>query len=111
MAATPKPKKTARRRAAPAAAKTQPTTASRALSAFSIGALAVAAGAAAYQGLRRWRRPDDAEHPAPDLALDAPRPGSDGQRAPVDFRPDPTAPVPAGERDALRPALVDAAQA
>ena len=110
MAATPKSKKPAapaarRRRAAPAA-KPQPTKASRALNAFSIGALAIAAGAVLFESFRRLGRPGDAEHLAPDLALDAPRPGSDGARAPVEFRPDPTAPIPANERDAFRPALV-----
>jgi hypothetical protein len=49
------------------------------------------------------RRPGNAEHAAPDLALDQPRPGAT-DRAPAAFRPDPTAPVPAGEREALRPA-------
>lgn len=43
-----------------------------------------------------------AEHLAPDLAADAPTPGT--TRAPEAFRPDPTAPVPPGEREALRPA-------
>ena len=41
------------------------------------------------------------EHAAPDLAGSTAR----TDRAPEAFRPDPTAPVPAGERDALRPAL------
>ncbi|MFV0624960.1 hypothetical protein ACBY01_13260 [Sphingomonas sp. ac-8] len=65
-------------------------------------------------GLGGWllaRRADPArtggvgsgEHVPVDLALDKPRPGAD-DRAPDAFRPDPTAPVPAGERDALRPA-------
>ena len=44
-----------------------------------------------------------AEHAAPDLALDKPRPGPT-DRAPEAFRPDPTAPVPESEREALRPA-------
>ncbi|MBW6522107.1 hypothetical protein KZ810_01215 [Sphingomonas sp. RHCKR47] len=47
-------------------------------------------------------RPSGGEHPAPDLRPSAPTPGID--RAPVDFRPDPTAAVPASEREALRPA-------
>jgi hypothetical protein len=48
---------------------------------------------------------DDAEgHEAPDLALDAARPGTD--RAPEDFRPDPEA-IPTGaDREALKPASV-----
>jgi hypothetical protein len=40
-------------------------------------------------------------HAAPDLALDAPKPGTG--RAPEAFRPDPTAVPTAEERDALRP--------
>lgn len=43
-----------------------------------------------------------AEHAAPDLAPDAPVPGT--ERAPEAFRPDPTAPVSDAEREALRPA-------
>ena len=50
-----------------------------------------------------WASPDDAEHKAPDLALDRPRPTADA-RAPVDFRPDMAAPISASEREALRPA-------
>ncbi len=49
------------------------------------------------------RRPGNAEHTAPDLALDRPHPGPN-DRAPDAFRPDPTAPVPASEREGLRPA-------
>lgn len=75
---------------------------------------AVVASAAALVGIfanrRGWMVEDesfgklgDAEHPAPDLALDQPHPGPDA-RAPEAFRPDPTAPVPDSERDALRPA-------
>ena len=76
------------------------------VAAISIGA-AVLAGGAALLGLfakRRegWFAPGNAEHAAPDLALDAPRPGTD--RAPDAFRPDPTAPVPESEREGLRPA-------
>jgi hypothetical protein len=48
------------------------------------------------------RKPSGAEHAAPDLAADAAPVGS--QRAPEAFRPDPTAPVPDSEREALRPA-------
>ncbi|KAK0340470.1 hypothetical protein LTR94_030380, partial [Friedmanniomyces endolithicus] len=43
-----------------------------------------------------------AEHAAPDLAPAAATPGT--ARAPEAFRPDPTAAVPASEREALRPA-------
>lgn len=62
---------------------------------------AIAAIVAGFVGLTR-RTPRGAEHPAPDLAADAPPVGS--ARAPEAFRPDPTAPVPASEREALRPA-------
>ncbi|WP_242147536.1 hypothetical protein [Sphingomonas sp. BAUL-RG-20F-R05-02] len=45
------------------------------------------------------------EHAAPDLAPT--KPHNDGSaRAPEAFRPDPTAPVSAAERDAFRPATV-----
>lgn len=76
------------------------------VAAISIGA-AVLAGGAALLGIFAKRRegifaPGNAEHEAPDLALDAPRPGTD--RAPDAFRPDPTAPVPESEREGLRPA-------
>ncbi|MEP9400690.1 hypothetical protein [Sphingomonas sp. VNH70] len=53
--------------------------------------------------LARRAKPGNAEHPAPDLALDKPHPGPT-DRAPDAFRPDPTAPVPASEREGLRPA-------
>lgn len=62
---------------------------------------AIAAIVAGFSLFAR-RKPDGAEHAAPDLAADAPPVGS--QRAPDAFRPDPTAPVPDSERDALRPA-------
>lgn len=52
--------------------------------------------------LARRKAPGEG-HAAPDLALDKPHPGT-GDRAPDAFRPDPTAPVPASEREALRPA-------
>jgi hypothetical protein len=69
------------------------------ISAITVGI--IAAGSAIALFGRRLFTPGNAEHPAPDLALDAPRPGTD--RAPDAFRPDPTAPVPAAEREALRP--------
>jgi hypothetical protein len=102
---TPSRKPTARKsavRKAPAP-KRRTSTASRALNAFSIGALAVAAGAGIYELVRRFAVTGNAEHVPSDLMGDA-RPGP-GDRAPEDFRPDPTASVPAGERDAFRPAL------
>ena len=65
----------------------------------------VAAGSAIAFAVRRFLTPGNAGHEAPDLALDAPRP--DGlHRAPDAFRPDPTAAVPASEREALRPATL-----
>lgn len=68
-----------------------------------IGAVAAAGFAILRFGLfDRLFAPSEG-HAAPDLAADAPPPGSEG-RAPVDFRPDPTAPVSAAEREALRPA-------
>lgn len=90
---------------APAPAATARGTASRVLNIASFGALAVAVGAALWEAVRRLRGPGNAEHRAPDLALDQARPGP-ADRAPDAFRPDPTAAVPAGERDAMRPALV-----
>ena len=68
-----------------------------------LGAVAVGVGAI-VAGLFAWNRSTgSAEHAAPDLALDKDRPGA-GDRAPVAFRPDPTAPVSAAERESLRPA-------
>jgi hypothetical protein len=75
----------------------------RTVTAVSIGAAVVAIGGAIVAIFARRGGAGSAEHPAPDLALDQPHPGPE-HRAPVDFRPDPTAPVPPGERDALRPA-------
>lgn len=66
----------------------------------------VVAAAAAFAGnrlLRARAEPGSAEHPAPDLTKDGPRPGPE-HRAPDAFRPDPTAPVPASERAGLAPA-------
>ena len=77
---------------------------SRTVIAVSIGAAIVTIGGAIGAIFARQRSVSgSAEHPAPDLALDQPHPGP-GDRAPIDFRPDPTAPVPPAERDALRPA-------
>ncbi|MEH3160395.1 MAG: hypothetical protein PGN08_16645 [Sphingomonas taxi] len=71
--------------------------------ATAVGALASAAAAALHFGwLDRLLPGDGGEHAAPDLAPDAPVPGT--TRAPDAFRPDPTAPVPAAERESLRPA-------
>lgn len=52
--------------------------------------------------LARRPRPNPAEHTAPDLAPDAPEPGT--TRAPEAFRPDPTAIPTPEERESLRPA-------
>lgn len=72
--------------------------------AISLGAAAVALGGVLVTLLARGRSyAASAEHAAPDLALDKPHPGPD-DRAPVAFRPDPTAPVPPSDREALRPA-------
>ena len=80
-----------------------------ALGTLSLGAIAAAIGAVL---LGRRRGAGDGsfgsgEHPPIDLMGDE-HPGLD-DRAPEAFRPDPTAPVPEGERDALRPALAGAA--
>ncbi len=69
----------------------------------SVAAAAVAIGAGIFEVARRMLAPGNAEHEAPDLALDQPHPGPQ-DRAPEAFRPDPTAPVPANEREGLRPA-------
>ena len=74
--------------------------------ALGVGAAFVATGAAIGTALwRGWVRmpqgPWAEGDAAPDLALDAP-PASTN-RAPDAFRPDGDAPVPAGDREALRP--------
>jgi hypothetical protein len=92
---------TTKKPAARPAAK--PAARSPGIGALSIGALLVAAGAALVGAVVRARQSGGAEHEAPDLALDQPRPGAD-DRAPIAFRPDPTAPVSAAERESLRPA-------
>ncbi|MBJ6121358.1 hypothetical protein JAO74_06085 [Sphingomonas sp. BT553] len=74
------------------------------VSLLSAGAAAIGLGAAAVAILFAARkRPNPAEHAAPDLAVDAP-PVTIHTRAPEAFRPDPTEPVPADERESLRPA-------
>ena len=76
-----------------------------------VGAVAGLVGAALRFGLLDRLFPDREGHAAPDLA-----PGADGgtkphpdgnHRAPQDFRPDPTAAVSPGEREALRPATLN----
>lgn len=71
------------------------------LIAAAIGVLAGAAGIAAWT-LAARRAPGEG-HSAPDLDRDTPRPTA-SDRAPAHFRPDPTAAVPAEDREALRPA-------
>lgn len=71
------------------------------------GAGLIAAGGLLYGLWRRFAANGTVEYLAPDLALDQPRPGPE-DRAPVAFRPDPTAPVSAGEREKLRPATMPA---
>lgn len=85
-------------------AKPAPSLPSRALGVFSIGAAAVAVGAAIVEAVRRLRGRSSEGHEAPDLALGHERGPDD--RAPEAFRPDPTAPVSASDREALRPATM-----
>ncbi|NYT42867.1 hypothetical protein HZY97_18990 [Sphingomonas sp. R-74633] len=84
--------------AAPAPART-----AHSASMASLGALAVAAlGAVAFGAWRLLRRPAEGVEPT-DLMGDEHPDGS--ERAIPAFRPDPTAPVPASEREQFRPAL------
>ncbi|MGN6277344.1 MAG: hypothetical protein ACTHM8_01305 [Sphingomonas sp.] len=71
-----------------------------------VGAVAGLVGAALRFGLLDRLFPHKEGHAAPDLAEDKPRPDGSA-RAPYDFRPDPTASVPADEREALRPASLN----
>lgn len=80
--------------------KTSYTSRNLTMGAAALSAVALAIGAA----FRFGRRARTQGHTAPDLALDAPVPGT--ERAPEAFRPDLTAPVSASERDALRPATM-----
>lgn len=73
--------------------------------AAAIGTLAAGALAVLRLGLAdriAARRGTGGEHAAPDLAPEAPTPGT--TRSPEAFRPDPTAAVPASERASLAPA-------
>ena len=99
-AATTPARKPAARTAKPAA-KPAPKRRVGLISAITLGV--IAAGSAIAYAARRFLTPGNAEHAAPDLALDAPRP-DEFHRAPDAFRPDPTAAVPASEREGLRPA-------
>lgn len=67
-----------------------------------VGLGAAAVGAAIRFGLLDRFFPTREGHAAPDLELDRNRPGPE-DRAPDAFRPDPDAPVPPAEREALRP--------
>jgi hypothetical protein len=82
----------------------QPAVASQALSIFSFGALAVAAGAGIFELVRRFALPRS-EGTVPTDLMGNEHPGPE-DRAIDDFRPDPTAAVPASEREAMQPALV-----
>ncbi|MDF0490669.1 hypothetical protein PX554_21280 [Sphingomonas sp. H39-1-10] len=100
-----KPRKAAKRGAKPGAKNGTPGR-STAIGVVGLGAVAAGIAAALRFGLFDRLRPvGTAEHAAPDLAPGRPHPGPDA-RAPEAFRPDPTAPVTAAERDAFRPALV-----
>lgn len=125
--ATKDPKRAAtRKKTTPKTTGAKPDTASRGktIGAVSTGA-AILGLAAGIFGLAKLARRGDAagglgarlrdatglgtgsaEHVPTDLMGDT-HPGPD-QRATPDFRPDPTAPVPASERDAFRPALAGA---
>lgn len=109
MAATKTP---ARKR--PARSKAKPADKSRRSGGkmVALGALGAIAAAVGAVLLGRRRNAGDGsfgsgEHAPVDLMGDS-HPGA-ADRAPEAFRPDPTAPVPEGERDALRPALAGAA--
>lgn len=80
-----------------------PTPSAHTLGLLTLGAALVAGGAYLARRIPGRATAGNAEHPAPDLALDRPHPGPD-DRAPEAFRPDPTAPVPESEREGLRPA-------
>jgi hypothetical protein len=72
------------------------------INALSIGAAAIGLGGALLAVFLRSKA-NPAEHAAPDLALDKPRPGAT-DRAPDAFRPDPTAVPTKAERESVRPA-------
>ena len=101
---TPKsPRRPAARKPRRAAAK--PADKTFGVKTLAAGAAAIGIGGALLAMLFRGRT-NPAEHAAPDLALDAPRPGTD--RAPEAFRPDPTAVPTKAEYDSLRPATAPA---
>ena len=91
---------------APAASKAPANRTAHSAGVASLGALAVAVlGAAAFGAWRLLRRPSEGTEPT-DLMGDTHPDGAD--RALDAFRPDPTAPVPASEREQFRPALATA---
>ncbi len=99
-------KPAAARKAKATPAKLAPATARSAHTAgiAAIGALAVTAlGAVAWGAWRLLRRPAEGIVPTDLLGAERPDPSD---RAIDAFRPDPTAPVPASEREQFRPALV-----
>jgi hypothetical protein len=113
---TTKAKTTARRQRKPAATKSAATrsTATKrsgkklAIGTLSVGAAIGAIAAAGFAVLKLGKNArGSAEHVPTDLMGDT-HPGPE-DRAPLDFRPDPTASIPAGERDAFRPALAGVA--
>lgn len=106
MAVSKTPRKTSRKPARKGRAAANPAVSPTTV-ALSIGAVALAAGAAVFAFLSRGRiaealAPGTAEHVPIDL-LGGERPAP-GDRAPADFRPDMAAPMSAAEREALRPA-------
>lgn len=80
----------------------KPEESHRAAIAAAVGVTVAAAALATALWLSRSSRSADG-HAAPDLPRDGSRPDADA-RAPAHFRPDPTAPVSAADREALRPA-------
>lgn len=99
-AAARKPKTAAARTRTSAKTKAAETPAKASRGTWLAAAVGVAGAALAGLGYALSRRAanadlDEGAHRAPDLH----------PRAPEAFRPDPTAPVPEGERDAFRPAL------
>lgn len=75
----------------------------RAMAAVIAGGAALAAGLFLARRSRNGAREGGSS--AADLSLDQPHHGP-GDRANMDFRPDPTAPVPEDRRDALAPATL-----
>lgn len=101
-ASAPKAKATAKTNAR-TKAKTPPVRTGHSASMAALGTLVAATlGAAAYGAWRLLRRPSEGTEPT-DLMGDEHPDGS--ERAIDAFRPDPTAPVPASEREQFRPAL------